>query len=267
MKTILYKVALTASFAVLLAGCEKEDTSDVSSASANAQRNGPNTTKTFYGPAVEIGEGNARTFITEDLNGHPITVGIRMTATALDNLPATGQQYVLYFPKPAGTDFYKHVLLDWNPQGHEPTGVYDVPHFDFHFYSISSSQREQIGPNDTIQFANAPAAQYQPPMYFQTPGGVPQMGAHWIDLLSPEFNGGAFTQTFIWGSYDGHFIFWEPMITRDYLLSHPNDNLVLRQPSAFQSDGWYAQNEIIRYSSSPNVYTIALDNLAFHAGQ
>jgi hypothetical protein len=29
------------------------------------------------------------------------------------------------------------------------------------------------------------------------------MGVHWIDPKSPEFNGGKFTQTFIFGSYDG----------------------------------------------------------------
>jgi hypothetical protein len=26
------------------------------------------------------------------------------------------------------------VGLNWNPHGHIPPGVYDLPHFDFHFY-------------------------------------------------------------------------------------------------------------------------------------
>ena len=129
------------------------------------------------------------------------------------------------------------------------------------------SAQMMIGPNDSAQFANAPASQYVPSLYLQTPGGVPAMGAHWIDLTSPEFNGGIFSKTFIWGSYDGQFIFWEPMITRDYLLAHPHDNVALRQPQAFQHDGWYPQNYTIDYSTSPKEYTIALTNLAFHQGQ
>src|SRR4029450_4583623 len=28
---------------------------------------------------------------------------------------------------------FKWVLLNWNPAGHIPPGIYDVPHFDVHF--------------------------------------------------------------------------------------------------------------------------------------
>ena len=255
--------------ATLFASCQKEALTDSQTSSSTdiGSRSDPSKTRTFYGPPVEIGDGVARTFVTEDAEGMPVSVGINLSREALDNLPANPTQYVLYFSNHAATDFYKHVLLYLNPHGHEPAHVYDVPHFDFHFYSIPSSQRMLIGPNDSTQFANAPAAQYAPPLYLHTPGGVPQMGAHWIDLLSPELSGGTFTKTFIWGSYDGEFIFWEPMITRDYLLTHPNDDIALRQPAAFQHDGWYPQNYVIRYSTSPFLYTIALTNLEYHQGQ
>ncbi len=92
------------------------------------------------------------------------------------------------------------------------------------------------------------------------------MGVHWVDLLSPEFNGGVFTKTFIWGSYDGKFIFWEPMITLDYLLSRPNDLVTLRQPSAYQIDGYYATKFKVSYSVNPKEYTVALLNLVHHEG-
>jgi hypothetical protein len=48
------------------------------------------------------------------------------------------------------------------------------------------------------------------------------MGSHFVDITSPEFNGGIFTQTFIFGSYESNVIFYEPMITLDYLLSKPS---------------------------------------------
>ena len=28
----------------------------------------------------------------------------------------------------------KWALLNWNPHGHIPPGIYDRPHFDVHFY-------------------------------------------------------------------------------------------------------------------------------------
>ena len=52
------------------------------------------------------------------------------------------------------------------------------------------------------------------------------MGLHWIDVRSPELQAALgnpagfqpFTRTYFIGSWDGRFIFGEPMITRDYLL-------------------------------------------------
>ena len=57
--------------------------------------------------------------------------------------------------------------------------------------------------------------------------GVPLMGVHWIDVRSPELQGmfgkpeayKPFTTTFLYGSWEGRFIFAEPMITRAYILS------------------------------------------------
>ena len=44
-----------------------------------------------------------------------------------------------------------------------------------------------------------------------TPGGVPQMGKHWINPASPEIGGGqTFTHTMLYGSYGAQFTFVEP---------------------------------------------------------
>ena len=89
------------------------------------------------------------------------------------------------------------------------------------------------------------------------------MGAHWIDGTAPELHGVTFTSTFIWGSYDGEFIFWEPMITRDYLLSHPDVEMQLKLPEAYKKEGWYATKFKISYSERPGSYTIALTGLTY----
>lgn len=267
MKQICFKIALVFVVVIVtfLQACQKEDQAVNKSTARDVLKS--KEEKTFYSSTLPIGGGIARAWVTENKKGEPMSVGVNLSEKALQNLPDEPGQYVLQFPKNKGKNFYTHVLLDWNPHGHEPEHIYDQPHFDFHFYIISNEDRLAIGPNDDVQFANAPAAQYLPSAYMQIPGGVPQMGAHWADLLSPEFYGNLFTKTFIWGSYDGKFIFWEPMITRAYLLSHPNEIIALRQPSAYKQDGYYASDYKISYSGSPGEYTIALVNLAFKPGE
>ena len=222
---------------------------------------------TYYGSSVSIGNGVGRAWVSVNSNGDPTAVGINLSEKALEGLPDSMLQFVLPFPDGKGKGFYTHGLVDWNPHGHQPSGVYDLPHFDFHFYIIPNEERIKIGPNDTVQFANAPDSMYLPSSYIHTPGGVPQMGAHWADIMSPEFNGQPFTKTYIWGSYDGKFVFWEPMVTLNYLLSHPNDLITLRQHDTYQRDGWYATKYKVSYSTSSNEYTVALTNLIFHAGK
>ena len=219
---------------------------------------------TFYGDSIAIGNGYAKAWVSENSNGDPTAVGINISEKGLEELPDSLAQFVLPLPKNKGKDFYTHALLDWNPEGHEPPGIYNLPHFDFHFYIISNEERMSIGPKDTVQFANAPDSMYVPSSYMQIPGGVPGMGAHWADLLSSEFKGEIFTKTFVWGSYDGKFTFWEPMVSLNYLLTHPNDVVPLRQPEAYQRDGWYATKYKVSYSTNPNKYTVALTNLQFN---
>ncbi|MEP7380558.1 MAG: hypothetical protein ABI910_02670 [Gemmatimonadota bacterium] len=49
------------------------------------------------------------------------------------------------------------------------------------------------------------------------------MGMHWLDTSSPELlpppSNHMFTQTFIYGSYDGRIIYVEPMITQAFIGS------------------------------------------------
>jgi hypothetical protein len=211
-----------------------------------------------------MGDGTVNAWIHHDETGTPVEVGVTLSENALENLPAEPAEYLLEFPDVKGSDFYTHVTLEWNPAGHEPPGIYDLPHFDFHFYSIPVLDRISIG-FDMEAFAHAPDADYVPEDYFQTEGGVPAMGAHWLDGTSPELNGEVFTKTFIWGSFDGEFIFWEPMITRDYLLSQPDVETVLKLPQAYQRDGYYATKYKVSFSSMESEYQIALTGLEYHS--
>ncbi len=68
-----------------------------------------------------------------------------------------------------------------------------------------------ISPSDP-KMEQIPAPVLWPDGYIPTPGGVPQLGKHWVNPgASPELCcGQPFNHTLIYGSYDSKFIFIEP---------------------------------------------------------
>lgn len=262
---------LAAGMLSFLQACQKDDgfnsQSGVELKRGMADVNSARSELTFYSSAQSLGNGRAQAWVSENRAGEPTAVGLSISAEALANLPEEMTNAVFELPKGKGMNFYTFVLLDWNPQGHEPPGIYDLPHFDVHFYIVPDEERLAMLPGNVAEFENLPSADYVPAGYFRGPGFVPFMGVHWLDGASPEFHGVTFTKTFIWGSYDGEFVFWEPMVTRDYLLSHPMAVTDIPQPSAFSRDGWYPMKYEVSYSKPGNQYIIALRDLQFRQGQ
>jgi hypothetical protein len=252
-----------------------------------------------YGSRVELGHGEARAYVELNTQGIAQEIGIALSEDALEGLPATGtghagghqmpHTYLFDLPREYSAPF-KFVEMNWNPAGHEPAGVYqDVPHFDFHFYTIERAEREAIVPTDP-QWADKanriPGDEFAPPFAFplappQAPlsaVAVPMMGVHWIDVRSPELQGvlgkpdayRPFTKTFIHGSWDGEWIFWEPMITRAYILAKKEaqdpavrDELVpLPIPGQYQEAGRYPTAYRITWDEQAREYRIELTGLA-----
>jgi len=267
-KSVKFSLILLASFYLIgFQSCKKEVGNDsISAKNENSPVLKSATMNTFYSSTLPVGNGVARAWIKVSNSGDPLEVGINLSGKALINLPAEPKQYVFILPKNKGQNFYTHVLFDWNPHGHEPAGIYDLPHFDFHFYTVPNEQRLAIPSANPPYMDPAPALKYIPTNYVELPGLVPEMGAHWVDMTSPELppTFQKFTHTFIWGSYSGKFIFWEPMITLDYLLTQPDNVFQVSQPSAFQADGWYPADYKVSYSSQPDEYTVSLLNLTHH---
>lgn len=227
----------------------------------------PKKSKTYYGPSVSVGDGTARAWVMVDHAGKPTSTGINFSEQALSGLPDKMEEYVLELPTEAKLTLYKHFTFGWNPEGHEPPGTYDLPHFDIHFYMISNEERMKITGLAPPAMDPAPASKYIAANYVQTPGRVPMMGAHWVDVLSPEFNGSKFTKTFIYGTLNKEVIFHEPMITRAYLLTKPNEQIAIRQPAAYQKSGYYPLKYSIKYKSSLKEYAVSLDDLTYHHGE
>ncbi len=120
-----------------------------------------------YGPALSMGNGIVRSFVALNGGGVPKEIGIEFSMASLTGLPGEelppsdgtwdnldaggdvvwyccGYEHVLALPAAAAATPFKHIVVNWNNHGHPPPGIYSVPHFDFHFYTISNAVRQTI---------------------------------------------------------------------------------------------------------------------------
>jgi hypothetical protein len=261
------------------------------------------STERRLGANSRVGKGTVSSYVEFDRNGAPKAIGIVFQASALDGLPTAhsdghhcfdrnkdgkvdldtecfaSHEWVIPLPSNAARRSeipFKWVGLNWNPFGHIPPGVYDLPHFDVHFYiapieSVFAVQPGPCGPEfvrcDQFELATKPL----PPNYmdpdFKNVGAVaPAMGNHLIDQTGPEFKGQKFTRSWIYGVYDGRVTFFEEMVTREYLLSQPNTCFPLKSPPAVGISGYYPARSCIRYLPQTNEYTVSIEGFALREG-
>lgn len=254
----------------------------------------PGTPRLVYGAAQALGQGTARTFVTLDNAGKPASLGVAISESAMGTLPQqphpgmpAAAMLTLTLPAEAAVTGYDHVMLDWNPAGHEPQHVYTHPHFDFHFYQITPAQRDQMNPGNPEFGPKSgifPTGEYVPAGFVAgsvlanvppAAAAVPLMGMHWLDTSSPELlpppNGKTFTSTFIYGSYNGAFVFVEPMITKAHIettKTRPEGyRYTLPLPAKVAKTGAYPGAYAIRWNESAKEYRISLESLVTKQAQ
>jgi hypothetical protein len=244
---------------------------------------------------VPLGDGTASSYAELDASGAPRAIGVVFTAHALENLPSGSDrhhcfdrdrdgaldpageclasfEYVLPLPDAVAgrADVpFKWVLLNWNPVGHIPPKIYDVPHFDVHFYMerierVFAIQAGPCGPElvrcDQFERARKPVpANYVHPDYQDVEAVVPAMGNHLVDLTGPEFHGQPFTRSFIFGVYDGAVTFYEEMVSRAHLLERPNRCVAIKAPRAVARSGYYPTVSCLRHDAATGEHTVSLE--------
>ena len=231
---------------ILAAGCSSGGTQPL-----------PGGTRVYGNPAA-VGNGRAVVYSETGVGGQASVIAIELDAAALEGLPAEGARFSLSVPP--GVSPVKEVSLDWQPGGHPPPGIYNVPHFDMHFYFRTAAERALIGggPIDTTK----PAVQFVPAGYVGDPASVPGDGTHYSNPAAPEFNGEPFTNTFIYGFFEGQMTFYEPMVTLSYLRIKPVDDVrPVSQPQAWQARGYYPQSYRVTYDATSDKYHIRLEQL------
>lgn len=260
---------------------------------------------TDWGDPVGFGDGTVRAFYSHNGSG-PMYLGVYFTAGALENTPTAasdggydildgdgnvvwpccGWEITPELPASAlAQTAFEHVVLNYNPVGHPPPGVYEGhQHIDFHFYTITNEERWAIeGAADASQmcmdtssvdptFPPAPApmtceqvaevaqhlpADQLPPGHINVGAVEPGMGNHYIDSTAPEFNGDMFTHTFIYGSDQGNLIFMEPMITVAWLQQIGGVECYdISMPQAFPEAGEYPTQYCMRYDPADDAYAV-----------
>lgn len=235
------------------------------------------TARTINGETRALGQGTAHTWVSLSASGTPTAIGISISEAALTALPGTpmpGMPSALMLSLPLPTEAkatgFDHGEISWNPLGHDPVQIYGAGHFDFHFYSVSDSVQRTILPTDpqfATKAASLPSATVIPTGYSPPPGvaaasTIPMMGLHWTSSASSEYNGQPFTSTFILGSYDGKFIFIEPMITKAFLETHPNATYAVPQPAKWTGSTYFPGSYSVSYDATAKEYRVSLLSLA-----
>ncbi|MBN1237848.1 MAG: hypothetical protein JXB36_05065 [Gammaproteobacteria bacterium] len=265
-----------------------------------SQGNGP---PTEYGASVSHGDGAFTPYGTV-VAGVPRSIGISFPASTLENQPAApsdGKWDVLdedgkvvwhccghersmeVTGNLLDPTLFEHIVVNWNPHGHVPPGVFDTPHYDFHFYIIDEATRKSIrapmaeemcepsaGADpvpvtcDDYARLTAPVPEDQYPQDYIRPGAVePGMGDHMLDPYGSGLNGNPFDHTFIFGAQDGALSFFEPMITLAYLRSKPNACFPIRVPAALPEAAWAPTQYCIRYRPGRDEYTVSLESFVY----
>lgn len=236
----------------------------------------PATPKTYVGESVDVGNGSVLPWVTVDAAGTPTSIGVTFSETTLLGLPMTlpkddiGWEWNLPLPKEAKVAPFDHVAFYWNPKGHIPDGVYNVSHFDIHFFMTSVEDRAAITAMDRnlVTCFKLPDPEYIPAGYILPPQTEHRrMGVHWIDPMSHEFHGHEFTSTLLVGSYDGHVNFLEPMVTRAYLETRPTLTTEIKQPAAYEKTGYYPTKYTVRFDPEKHEYVVSLDGLTLREGK
>ena len=148
----------------------------------------------------------------------------------------------------------------WEAHGHPP-GPYLTPHFDFHFYTISPEEVDAIDCSDLSKPGSPHTGYALPDVEIPDVGlliglCVPEMGMHALleeELASEEL----FSGTMVIGYYESRPIFFEPMVTRELLMTRQTFSLDMPSVPGATIPGSFEA----RFDEAANVYRFVFSDL------
>lgn len=200
---------------------------------------------TVEGAQVALFGAQISSWAKLDAEGQVVEAGVTLPLSMLENAPAEHHRDTpsadvrIDFPAVVrDTTFLDHAGFFWEAQGHFPDQRYGVPHWDFHFFSVSANDADAIDCRDLSQVAPEEVAPgWLPPV---PPGApaidfcVPAMGFHSLPTsefqASGEIRPQPFDMVMIGGYYAGSFVFVEPMVTQAVMLQRESFGLPMPVP-------------------------------------
>lgn len=255
--------------------------------------------RVHQGEPVEFGNGSVSTFVELDEAGSPSAMGVQVPASVIADLPEEPDGTAPCFDvngdgseDPHTECFvmlrrdldlpdvgsqalepFGYVQFNYNPSGHPPPAppVYAEPHFDFHFYLIGLEEVSEIRTGacgffidcEDFERARVPVPdRYMPPEYIEVGAAAGEEGNHLLLSTAPELADppAAFTQTFIFGSFDGHIVFYEPMIAAAVFTPDLDECHDIAQPSSWEVSGSYPTRYCMRYVPDEEAYVVSLES-------
>ncbi|NHN61573.1 MULTISPECIES: hypothetical protein [Halorussus] len=242
------------------------------------------TTTAFHeGESIAVGDGTVTAYATTTPKATVESLGVHVDGAAMDAFDDEEVKAPLAFPAQtaAGNALDHHqfrfVRFEYLPEGHIPKGVYDVPHFDFHFFMLDESIVETIerGPaRYSIPEAQMPEDHIRPPLVDTDDDGEPDAplveSKRGEPITDPGFTeyqeDGEFTHTHLYGGYDpdgdgeGRLILFEPMLTTDFV--DQLDTLLdvnMQIPTAYFTGDEYPTSYVIQPVSDGGIYVCLTD--------
>lgn len=252
------------------------------------------------GAAAELGGNRVEAYAEVNADGVPQALGVTFYNGVFDRLPealtdgnrcydSNGDDNIdtlsecLHWHErvlPLPTDIsqredmpFKWVLLNWNPHGHNPEGVWKTPHFDVHFYiepieNVFALMPGPCGPElmrcDQYEIAIKPVPANFIHKDFENVGAAaPAMGNHLIDPTAPEFHGEPFTRSWLYGSFDERIIFWEEMVSLNYILTQPQECFTIKSPPEVAVSGYYPTKSCTRFNPETSDVSISVEEFIY----
>lgn len=248
----------------ILFSCDKDEF--INSNSENSISTSGNTKENskeiiIYGPEVEVGNGHAFSWIRLENNLTPLEIGVEMTSKVLENLPENSdfkKAIVIPLPKKA-TEItpFNHIGINWIPENYSDIEHLKKAHFSFHFYTIPLEKRKVIPAWSTEtdeKFSLYPRKNYMPSDYSPLVKGIgsyAETGRHWLPNNTEKYT--SFTHIFALGTYNGNFVFMDPIVNFEVLKSGEKIKNTISQPL------YYPINKPF-----PREYTISIKNNTNH---
>lgn len=145
----------------------------------------------------------------------------------------------------------RSMQLLYLPVGHAPAGVYDLPHWEWHLFTLPEAEVIAIDCSNP----KIPSTAQLPPNHIVISTCIVRGGMHASDLSFPEFSGGRFSRGVYGSYYDARFIGIEPKVASAVLLERAPFSMPSYDPTPLGDPGNYPRRVDVSYLAEGVVFS------------